>query len=180
MPPPGSGTERAAASSKSCAARPCRHCLTTRTPGYLDVREASAVSRAEAWREKYPTVTVTPRVELGSAGQVLLSVATRAQSFVLGRRVRRSPIGPSRRISGSRRSASRHLPRRRSAPPLTNSGVEGSVQRSGNDDPADRKAPRPCRGDGTTPVVPLGVRRTGADVREAHRAEPVGELIERS
>ncbi|MGR3939050.1 universal stress protein [Streptomyces sp. BRA346] len=58
------------------------------------------------WRKKYPSVTVVPHVELGSAGQVLLSASARAQLLVLGRRVRRSPIGG--RIGSSAHAALHH------------------------------------------------------------------------
>ncbi|MEU2491011.1 universal stress protein [Streptomyces sp. NPDC007883] len=75
--------------------------------GGLEPFEEKALEHAlKPWREKYPTVTVTPHVEIGSAGQVLLSVATRAQLLVLGRRVRRSPIGS--RIGSAAHAALHH------------------------------------------------------------------------
>ncbi|EGX58033.1 stress-inducible protein [Streptomyces zinciresistens K42] len=45
------------------------------------------------WRERFPDVHVVEHVEMGSAGQVLLSVAGRAQLMVVGRRDRRSAVG---------------------------------------------------------------------------------------
>ncbi|WP_328404289.1 universal stress protein [Streptomyces sp. NBC_00390] len=62
--------------------------------GGLEPFERKALEQALApWREKFPAVPVIEHVEIGSAGQVLLSAAARAQLLVLGRRVRRSPIG---------------------------------------------------------------------------------------
>ncbi|MFE7776201.1 universal stress protein [Streptomyces sp. NPDC057445] len=75
--------------------------------GGLEPFEKKTLEHAlKPWREKYPTVTVTPHVELGSAGQVLLSVATRAQLLILGRQVRRSPIGG--RIGSAAHAALHH------------------------------------------------------------------------
>ncbi|MER5972295.1 universal stress protein [Streptomyces sp. NPDC002055] len=75
--------------------------------GGLEPFEKQALERAlKPWREKYPDVTVIPHVELGSAGQVLLSAATRAQLLVLGRRVRRSPVGG--RIGSAAHAALHH------------------------------------------------------------------------
>ena len=45
------------------------------------------------WRERYPDVAVVEHVEMGSAGQVLLSVAARAQLMVVGRRAHRTAVG---------------------------------------------------------------------------------------
>jgi nucleotide-binding universal stress UspA family protein len=62
--------------------------------GGLEPFERKKLEQALApWREKFPAVPVIPHVEIGSAGQVLLSAASRAQLLVLGRRVRRSPVG---------------------------------------------------------------------------------------
>ncbi|MFD7624894.1 universal stress protein [Streptomyces sp. NPDC059851] len=63
--------------------------------GGLVQYEQAALRRAlEPWREKYPEVPVVEHVELGSAGQVLLSAAEGAASLlVVGRRTRRGPIG---------------------------------------------------------------------------------------
>ncbi|MFJ2822003.1 universal stress protein [Streptomyces toxytricini] len=62
--------------------------------GGLEPFERKALAEALApWRERYPDVPVTEHVEIGSAGQVLLSAASRAQLLVVGRRVRRVPLG---------------------------------------------------------------------------------------
>ncbi|MFJ8074453.1 universal stress protein [Streptomyces sp. NPDC096176] len=62
--------------------------------GGLEPFERRALEQAlEPWRERFPQVRVTARVELGSAGQVLLSASAVAGLLVVGRRVRRSPIG---------------------------------------------------------------------------------------
>ncbi|MEU0372706.1 universal stress protein [Streptomyces sp. NPDC006283] len=60
----------------------------------LEPFERKALEQAlEPWRERFPQVRVTARVELGSAGQVLLSAAVGAGLLVVGRRVHRSPLG---------------------------------------------------------------------------------------
>ncbi|MGP4004825.1 universal stress protein [Streptomyces sp. 8N706] len=75
--------------------------------GGLEPFEKKALEHAlDPWRKKYPTVTVIPHVEMGSAGQVLLSASTRAQLLVLGRRVHRSPIGG--RIGSAAHAALHH------------------------------------------------------------------------
>ncbi|WP_128374413.1 universal stress protein [Streptomyces cavernae] len=62
--------------------------------GGLEPYEKKALADAlEPWRERFPDVPVTEHVEMGSAGQVLLSVAGRAQLMVVGRRVHRSAVG---------------------------------------------------------------------------------------
>ncbi|MGP2436218.1 universal stress protein [Streptomyces sp. JW3] len=62
--------------------------------GGLEPYERKALAEAlEPWRESYPDVPVVEHVEMGSAGQVLLSVAGRAQLMVVGRRARRSAVG---------------------------------------------------------------------------------------
>ncbi|MFC8917724.1 universal stress protein [Streptomyces sp. NPDC057116] len=62
--------------------------------GGLEPFETKALREALApWRERFPDVAVTEHVEIGSAGQVLLSAASRAQVLVVGRRVRHSPVG---------------------------------------------------------------------------------------
>ncbi|WP_156724899.1 universal stress protein [Streptomyces apocyni] len=63
--------------------------------GGLEPFEKKALAEALApWRKRFPDVSVTEHVEIGSAGQVLLSAAPRARLLVVGRRVRRSPVGP--------------------------------------------------------------------------------------
>ncbi|CBG67985.1 putative stress-inducible protein [Streptomyces scabiei 87.22] len=62
--------------------------------GGLEPYEKKALATAlEPWRERFPGVPVTEHVEIGSAGQVLLSVAHRAQLMVVGRRARRTAVG---------------------------------------------------------------------------------------
>ena len=62
--------------------------------GGLEPYEKNALAAAlEPWRERFPEVPVTQHVEMGSAGEVLLSVAARAQLVVVGRRARRSAVG---------------------------------------------------------------------------------------
>ncbi|MFF0200481.1 universal stress protein [Streptomyces sp. NPDC005017] len=56
--------------------------------------EKKALAEAlRPWRERFPDVHVVEHVEMGSAGQVLLSVARRAQLMVVGRRARRTAVG---------------------------------------------------------------------------------------
>ncbi|MEV7992834.1 universal stress protein [Streptomyces sp. NPDC086077] len=56
--------------------------------------ETKALAEAvQPWRERFPDVHVVEHVEMGSAGQVLLSVAGRAQLMVVGRRARRTAVG---------------------------------------------------------------------------------------
>ncbi|MFV0137698.1 universal stress protein [Streptomyces sp. HMX87] len=45
------------------------------------------------WRERFPDVPVVEHVEMGSAGQVLLSVSGGARLLVVGRRATRSAVG---------------------------------------------------------------------------------------
>ncbi|MGW0770490.1 universal stress protein [Streptomyces sp. NPDC002676] len=62
--------------------------------GGLEPYEQQALSAAlRPWRERFPDVPVAEHVELGSAGQVLLSVAARAQLMVVGRRAHRTAVG---------------------------------------------------------------------------------------
>ncbi|MFF5497213.1 universal stress protein [Streptomyces aquilus] len=62
--------------------------------GGLEPREKQALQTAlEPWRERFPDVPVVEHIEMGSAGQVLLSVAARAQLMVVGRRARRTAVG---------------------------------------------------------------------------------------
>ncbi|MFD7433864.1 universal stress protein [Streptomyces sp. NPDC059861] len=56
--------------------------------------ETKALAEAvQPWRQRFPDVHVVEHVEMGSAGQVLLSVAGRAQLMVVGRRARRTAVG---------------------------------------------------------------------------------------
>ncbi|MES5820053.1 universal stress protein [Streptomyces sp. RG80] len=62
--------------------------------GGLEPREKQALGAAlEPLRERFPDVPVVEHVEMGSAGQVLLSVAARAQLMVVGRRAHRTAVG---------------------------------------------------------------------------------------
>ncbi|CCK32667.1 stress-inducible protein [Streptomyces davaonensis JCM 4913] len=62
--------------------------------GGLEPYEKKALASAvQPWRERFPDVQVVEHVEMGSAGQVLLSVAARAQLMVVGRRARRTAVG---------------------------------------------------------------------------------------
>ncbi|MFJ9536138.1 universal stress protein [Streptomyces sp. NPDC101225] len=62
--------------------------------GGLEPFERKALTAAlQPWRERFPDVPVVEHVEIGSAGQVLLSVAARAQLMVVGRRARRTAVG---------------------------------------------------------------------------------------
>ncbi|MEU6356476.1 universal stress protein [Streptomyces sp. NPDC047072] len=62
--------------------------------GGLEPYEKTALASAlQPLRESFPDVPVVEHVEMGSAGQVLLSVAARAQLMVVGRRARRTAVG---------------------------------------------------------------------------------------
>ncbi|MGP4087938.1 universal stress protein [Streptomyces sp. KR55] len=62
--------------------------------GGLEPYEKKALAAAvQPWRDRFPDVPVVEHVEMGSAGQVLLEVAGRAQLMVVGRRARRTAVG---------------------------------------------------------------------------------------
>ncbi|MFE6175434.1 universal stress protein [Streptomyces sp. NPDC056464] len=62
--------------------------------GGLEPYEKKALGEAlRPWRERFPDVPVVEHVEMGSGGQVLLSVSGRAQLMVVGRRVHRTAVG---------------------------------------------------------------------------------------
>ncbi|MEV5439250.1 universal stress protein [Streptomyces sp. NPDC052682] len=62
--------------------------------GGLEPYEKKGLARAlQPWRERFPDVPVVEHVEMGSAGQVLLSVAGTAQLMVVGRRAHRTAVG---------------------------------------------------------------------------------------
>ncbi|WP_399881469.1 universal stress protein [Streptomyces sp. BBFR51] len=62
--------------------------------GGLEQYERKALGEALGpWRERFPDVPVVEHVEMGSAGQVLLSAAGGAQLMVVGRRARRTAVG---------------------------------------------------------------------------------------
>ncbi|MFC5799796.1 universal stress protein [Streptomyces formicae] len=77
--------------------------------GGLEPYEKQALGQALApWRERFPDVPVTEHVEIGSAGQVLLSAVSRARLLVVGRRARRSAIGM--RIGSVAHASLHHAP----------------------------------------------------------------------
>lgn len=62
--------------------------------GGLEPYEKKALSAAlQPLRDRFPDVPVVEHVEMGSAGQVLLSVAGKAQLVVVGRRAHRTAVG---------------------------------------------------------------------------------------
>ncbi|NEA98281.1 universal stress protein [Streptomyces sp. SID13726] len=61
--------------------------------GLVPYEKKALAAALEPWRERFPDVPVVEHVEMGSAGQVLLSVAGRAQLMVVGRRARRTAVG---------------------------------------------------------------------------------------
>ncbi|WP_329445264.1 universal stress protein [Streptomyces canus] len=62
--------------------------------GGLEPYEKKALASAlQPWRERFPGVPVVEHIEMGSAGQVLLSMTARAQLMVVGRRARRTAVG---------------------------------------------------------------------------------------
>ncbi|MFS4094424.1 universal stress protein [Streptomyces sp. AF1A] len=62
--------------------------------GGLEPYERQALAEAlRPWRERFPDVPVAEQVEMGSAGQVLLSMAGQAQLMVVGRRGYRTAVG---------------------------------------------------------------------------------------
>ena len=62
--------------------------------GGLEQYEKKALAEAlRPWEERFPEVRVTQHVEMGSAGEVLLSAAAPAQLLVVGRRAHRSAVG---------------------------------------------------------------------------------------
>ncbi|MFF4546923.1 universal stress protein [Streptomyces sp. NPDC001406] len=62
--------------------------------GGLEPYEKKALADAlKPWRERFPAVRVAEQVEMGSAGQVLLSVAGQAQLMVVGRRAHYTAVG---------------------------------------------------------------------------------------
>ncbi|MFF8395118.1 universal stress protein [Streptomyces sp. NPDC016172] len=62
--------------------------------GGLEPYEKKSLAAAvRPWRERFPDVPVEEHVEMGSASQVLLSVAGTAQLMVVGRRAHRTAVG---------------------------------------------------------------------------------------
>ncbi|OIJ94629.1 universal stress protein [Streptomyces colonosanans] len=76
--------------------------------GGLEPYERKALDEAlRPWRERFPDVPVTEHVEMGSAGQVLLSAAAHAQLVVVGRHAARA-VGP--RIGSVAHALLHHAP----------------------------------------------------------------------
>ncbi|GGR25769.1 universal stress protein [Streptomyces roseolus] len=61
--------------------------------GLVPFEEQALREALAPWRERYPHVPVTEHVELGSAGQVLLTTSGAAQLLVVGRRAKRGALG---------------------------------------------------------------------------------------
>ncbi|MER6474611.1 universal stress protein, partial [Streptomyces collinus] len=62
--------------------------------GGLEPYERRSLAEAvRPWRERFPQVPVAEHVEMGSAAQVLLAAAARAQLMVVGRRAHRTAVG---------------------------------------------------------------------------------------
>lgn len=80
--------------------------LADEAGGLVPYEEKALREALAPWRERHPDVRVTEHVELGSAGQVLLSGSGSAQLLVVGRRARRGALG--QRI-GSVAHAALHL-----------------------------------------------------------------------
>ncbi|MFC8277655.1 universal stress protein [Streptomyces sp. NPDC057271] len=80
--------------------------LADEAGGLVPYEEKALREALAPWRERYPEVRVTEQVEIGSAGEVLLSSSGDARLLVVGRRARRGAIGP--RI-GSVAHAALHL-----------------------------------------------------------------------
>ncbi|MFD6288162.1 universal stress protein [Streptomyces sp. NPDC060205] len=77
--------------------------------GGLEQFERKALAQAlQPWLERFPDVKVTQHVEMGSAGEVLLSSAARAQLTVVGRRAHRSAVGS--RIGSVAHAVVHHAP----------------------------------------------------------------------
>ncbi|MET7982505.1 MULTISPECIES: universal stress protein [unclassified Streptomyces] len=77
--------------------------------GGLEPYERKALAEALGpWRERFPDVPVTQHIEMGSAGQVLLSLSDRAQLMVVGRRADDSVVGV--RIGSVAHAVMHHAP----------------------------------------------------------------------
>ncbi|MEV4683055.1 universal stress protein [Streptomyces kurssanovii] len=82
--------------------------LVDEAGGLVPFEEKALREALMPWRERFPSVAVTEHVEIGSPGQVLLWAASRAGLLVVGRRVRRSPVGT--RIGSVAHAALHHAP----------------------------------------------------------------------
>ncbi|MGW2014818.1 universal stress protein [Streptomyces sp. NPDC001927] len=67
--------------------------LADEAGGLVPFEEKSLHEALAPWRERYPEVPVTEQVEIGSAGQVLLSSSGAARLLVVGRRAKRGALG---------------------------------------------------------------------------------------
>ncbi|MFD3606055.1 universal stress protein, partial [Streptomyces sp. NPDC058656] len=77
--------------------------------GGLEQYERKALAEAlRPWEERFPEVRVTQHVEMGSAGEVLLTAAAPAQLLVVGRRAHRSAVGT--RVGSVAHAAMHHAP----------------------------------------------------------------------
>jgi nucleotide-binding universal stress UspA family protein len=77
--------------------------------GGLEPYERKALTEAlRPWRERFREVPVIEHIEMGSAGQVLLSLSGQAQLMVVGRRADRSAVGA--RIGSVAHAVIHHAP----------------------------------------------------------------------
>ncbi|WP_405953880.1 universal stress protein [Streptomyces phaeochromogenes] len=77
--------------------------------GGLEQYENKALAEAlRPWEERFPQVRVTQHVEMGSAGEVLLTAAAPAQLLAVGRRAHRSAVGA--RVGSVAHAAMHHAP----------------------------------------------------------------------
>ncbi|KJK36466.1 universal stress protein [Streptomyces variegatus] len=67
--------------------------LLDQAGGLEPYEKKSLAAAVRPWRERFPDVRVEEHVEMGSASQVLLSVAGTAQLMVVGRRAHRTAVG---------------------------------------------------------------------------------------
>ncbi|MFI8291617.1 universal stress protein [Streptomyces sp. ms191] len=72
---------------------PASMALADQAGGLVPFEERALREAVAPWRERFPDVPVTEHVEVGSAGQVLLSSSGAAGLLVVGRRVRRGALG---------------------------------------------------------------------------------------
>lgn len=68
--------------------------LADEAGGLVPFEEKALHEVLAPWRERYPDVRVVEHVEIGSAGEVLLSASASASLLVVGRRAKRGAVGP--------------------------------------------------------------------------------------
>lgn len=68
--------------------------LADEAGGLVPFEEKALHEVLAPWRERYPDVRVAEHVEIGSAGEVLLSASASASLLVVGRRAKRGAVGP--------------------------------------------------------------------------------------